>query len=389
MIESFRIDVPEGDLDDLRRRLLTTRWPGDIANEDWSYGPDESFLRDLVAYWADGYEWRAAEAEMNRLPHFRTVVDGVPIHFVHLRGTGPAPTPLLLTHGWPWTFWDFAAVIGPLTDPVSHGGTAEDAFDVVIPSLPGFAFSSPLTRPGIGVFQTVPLWAELMTRLGYDRFGVQGGDFGGVVSAGLAHAHADRVIGAHLSFPALLGGGFPTTRRDWRLEDFGPDEQDWPAHNATMAARTVSHVTAHVHDPQTLAYAFNDSPVGLAAWLLVRRRNASDCDGDLLRCYTYDQLLTTASLYWFTGTIGTSMRWYAESAAHGFVPAHDRVPEVEAPVGMAIFPGDVLRPPRAFAARHANLRRWTVMERGGHYAPAEQPEALVDDIRAFFRELRR
>lgn len=302
--------------------------------------------------------------------------------------TGASTKPLLLSHGWPWTFWDFEHLIGPLTDPSAYGGSADDAFDLVIPSLPGFIFSSPLRETGVGSWRTVGLWAKLMSRLGYQRYGVHGGDFGAGISSGLGHAFPDRIIGVHLTFPALLDGGLRGAPDGLRTEDFGIGEEDWPAHNAEMTQKTLSHITAHVHDGQTLAYAFNDSPVGLATWMLVRRRNASDCNGDLLSCYTADQLLTGVSLYWFTETIGSSMRWYAETLRHGFVPVHDRKPIIQAPTAVMVFPQEVRKFPRAFAERQANLRRWTLLDKGGHFAPAEQPQAVIDDLRAFFGELR-
>jgi pimeloyl-ACP methyl ester carboxylesterase len=389
-MEPFQIRVPQADLDDLNRRLRDTRWPEDFGNDDWTYGANGPFMRELVAYWSDGYDWRAREAAMNALPNFRDEIDGLPIHFVHVRGRGPSPTPLLMTHGWPWTFWDFAEVIAPLTDPEAFGGDPKDAFDLVIPSLPGYIFSSPVHRTGIGAGQTVPIWAELMRRLGYERYGVHGGDFGAGISAGLARAYPERVIGCHLTFPATLdAGGWHDTPGGLRPEDFGPDEQDWPAHNAAMIEKTRTHIVSHVADGQTLAYAFNDSPVGLAAWLMIRRRNASDCGGDLLSCWSRDQLLDLVSLYWFTGTIGTSMRWYAEvERGRAGVASAQSEPVVSVPTALAVFPNEVRKYPRAYVARRFNLRRWTVMPRGGHYAPAEQPELVADDLREFFAELR-
>jgi pimeloyl-ACP methyl ester carboxylesterase len=391
-MQPFRIHVPDSEIADLKRRLACARWPDDFANDDWGYGANGDFLQGLVDYWAGEYDWRLHEAAMNAVPNFRTEIDGIPIHFVHVRGKGPAPTPLLLTHGWPWTFWDFADVIGPLTDPASHGGRAEDAFDVVIPSLPGYIFSSPLRRTGVGPQATVGLWAKLMEALGYRRYGVHGGDFGAGVSAGLAQAYPDRVIGCHLIFPAMLdSGGWHAPPTHLRPGDYGPGEEDWAAHNVEMTDKTISHVTAHVHDGQTLAYAFNDSPVGLAAWLLVRRRNASDCGGDLLSCYTRDQLLTLVCLYWFTRTIGSSMRWYAETDRDRSLVGDARPPEepvIKVPVAVAVFPREVRKWPRAYVERRVNLRRWTIMPRGGHYAPAEQPGAVVADLRAFFGQVR-
>jgi len=387
-VQPFRIHVADAEIARLKRRLADTRWPEDFANDDWKYGANGDFMRNLAGYWLDGYDWRAREAAMNAYPHFRAVIDDIPIHFLHVRGKGPSPTPLLLTHGWPWTFWDFEGVIGPLSDPAGHGGRAEDAFDLIIPSLPGYIFSAPLRRTGIGAKETVQLWARLMEALGYERYGVHGGDFGAGISAGLALAYPERVIGCHMVFPATLdGGGWHIPPTHLRAEDYGPGETDWPAHNADMTEKTRTHIVAHVADGQTLAYAFNDSPVGLAAWLLIRRRNASDCDGDLLSCYTRDQLLDLVSLYWFTGTIGTSMRWYAEVDATRAAPVDLPEPATSVPMAMAVFPREVRKYPRAYVARRLNLRRWTLMPKGGHYAPAEQPLAVAADLQAFFGEL--
>lgn len=382
---SFEVAIPDEDLADLRARLARTRFADDFANASWAYGVDGSYLRELVTYWLDAFDWRGVEAEMNAYAHHRVTLDGLPIHYLHAPGRGPAPLPLVLTHGWPWTFWDFGKVIGPLADPAVHGGDPADAFDVVVPSLPGFAFSSPLRTTRVTPPVIAGLWVQLMRDvLGYDRFGAHGGDWGAMVSAHLGHAHAEYLAGVHQSMPAFI------TLDPWSLrrEDYGPGEDDW--YERTRAKRRLidSHVLVHRRDPQTLAYALNDSPAGLAAWIVERRRNWSDCGGDVERRFTKDDLLTTISLYWFTQTFHTSARLYADSFGSPFAPAHDRAPEVEAPTGIAVFPEDVVLIPRAVAARRANLTRWTVMPRGGHFAPMEEPELLVEDVRAFFRALR-
>jgi pimeloyl-ACP methyl ester carboxylesterase len=294
--------------------------------------------------------------------------------------------PLILTHGWPWTFWDFERVIRPLADPGAFGGDPADAFDVVVPSLPGFGFSSPLGVTGIGPFQTADLWVRLMRDvLGYDRFAAQGGDWGAIVTAQLGHAHADSLLGVHLSLPALLGGVLGRLK----AEDYGPGEEGWYEQMQTRMAQTAaSHLAVHRLDPQTLAWACHDSPVGLAAWILERRRNWSDCDGDVERRFSKDDLLTTMSIYWFTETFVSSVRYYREALLAGWRPAHDRRPRIEAPTAIAVFPRELILVPRSVAAQESDLRRWTVMPSGGHFAPAEEPELLVEDIRASFRPLR-
>jgi len=322
---------------------------------------------------------------MNRYSHFLADIDGVPVHFVHERGRGPSPVPLVLTHGWPWTFWDYEHLIGPLSDPVAFGGEAGDAFDVVVPSLPGTAFSSPLRTSGVGILATAELWLRLMRdTLGYDRFAAAGGDSGAFVTARLGHAHAEHLIGIHLNFPATatmeaLGSVRP--------DDYSPEERQWLA-EPPQARGTSAHMAVHVEGPQTLAWAMNDSPAGLAAWMVERRRNWSDCHGDVERRFTKDELLTAVSLYWLTGTFHTSVRFYAESFRRPWPLVHDRLPPIEAPTAVAVFPRELLRVPRRFMERQANVARWTVMPRGGHFAPAEEPALMLEDLRTFFRRFR-
>jgi pimeloyl-ACP methyl ester carboxylesterase len=383
--EPFEIAIPDADLGDLRERLQRARFADDFANEDWRYGVEGTYLRALVDYWLEGYDWRAREREMNTFSHFRVALDGVPIHFIHERGRGPSPVPLVLTHGWPWTFWDYAELIRPLADPGAHGGDAADAFHVVVPSLPGYGFSTPLRRPGVTWARTAELWLQLMSDvLGYERFAAQGGDWGALVTAELGHRFADRLHGIHVTLPGHPAFGF----QNMKPEDFGPDERDLFATMGVRAKTATAHLTVHSSDPQTLAYAFHDSPIGLAAWIVERRRAWSDCDGDVERRFTKDDLLDTVMLYWLTGSIGTSMRFYWENMRLPWKPAHDRQPAIEAPTGIAVFPKELLFLPRKLAERNANLTHWTRMESGGHFAPAEEPELLVEDIRACFRPLR-
>jgi pimeloyl-ACP methyl ester carboxylesterase len=381
----YSIDVPQADIDDLRDRLRRTRWPDDVGNATWAYGVERGWLTEMVGYWADSYDWRRHEAAMNERPHFRVEIEGVPIHFVHVPGTGPAPMPLVLTHGWPWTFWDLKDLIGPLTNPAAHGGDAADAFDVIIPSLPGFGFSVPLPRTGINVRGVAGLWVKLMRDvLGYDRFAAYGGDWGAIVTAELGHAHAQHLIGIELSMPVIPG----VNRRQLTADRYADDEQWMLARSAEAEPLIRSHVAVHTTDPQTLAYALTDSPVGTAAWIWERRRAWSDCGGDITSVFSRDDLCTTASIYWLNGSIASSLRLYFEHFNGGWPPVHDRQPTLEAPTGFAIFPKELALLPRSVAAERTNLQRWTVMPRGGHFAPAEQPRLLVDELRAFFRDLR-
>ena len=382
----FEIRVPDEALEDLANRLRRTRLADDFGNHDWTFGVPREYLSAVVDYWLERFDWRAQERAMNGFANFRVDVDGIPIHFVHERGRGPAPMPLILTHGWPWTFWDYERLIGPLSDPVRFGGDARDAFDVIVPSLPGTAFSSPLRTTGIGVTATADLWVLLMRDvLGYDRYAAGGGDSGAFVSVRLGHAHAAHVIGVHLNFPATVSmAALGSIQR----EDYAPEEREWLTDLHAQARGTSAHMAVHIEDPQTLAWSMNDSPAGLAAWLIERRRNWSDCGGDVERSFSKDQLLTGVALYWLTGTFHTSVRFYAESFREPWPLVHDHEPPVEVPTAVAVFPRELIRVPRRFMERQVNLARWTVMPRGGHFAPSEEPELMVEDIRAFFRELR-
>jgi pimeloyl-ACP methyl ester carboxylesterase len=383
-ITPFTVAVPQAVLDDLHERLARTRWTADFANDDWSYGVNAAYIRDLAAYWRDGYDWHARESEMNRLPQFRTEIGGLPIHFIHVRGKGPRPRPLLLSHGWPWTVWDFRKVIGPLTDPAAHGGDPADAFDVMVPSLPGFGFSTPLAVPGINWWRTADLWVELMERLGYTRFGAHGGDVGAFISAQLGHKYADRISGVHLTTPGPLtfmtGGG-------WNAADYGPGEARLLPRMAQTRATEIGHFVVQSTKPQNLAVAFADSPAGLLAWLVDKRRNWGDCHGDVESRFTKDDLLDNAMLYWATESYHTSARYYYEGAHQPWSPSHDRMPVVEAPTAIAVFPAELTFAPRNGAERYYNLRRWTEMAAGGHFAAMEEPDLLVEDLRAFFRDL--
>ena len=383
-VEPFEVAIPEQDLADLHARLARVRWSPEVDNADWRYGTSGAYLRELVAYWLDGFDWRAQERSINAVAQFRTSIEGVPIHFVHERGKGPAPIPLLLGHGWPWTFWDLKKVIGPLSDPAAHGGDPRDAFDVVVPSLPGYAFSTPLTTPGINFWRTAELWVQLMEQLGYPRFAAQGGDWGAIVAAQLGHKYADRILGVHLHFATPLA----VFGRPLDASEYGADEQHLFEHNARFVREERGYASIQITRPQTIAHALEDSPLGLCSWIVEKRRSWSDCGGDVERAFTKDELLTTVCLYWLTRSFGSSARFYYEAAHHPWRPSHDRHPVVEAPTALAVFPRDVLLMPRRWTERYYNLQRYTAMPRGGHFAPMEEPALLVDDIRSFFRPLR-
>lgn len=384
-IEPFTIAIPDEQIADLHQRLARTRLAEDFANDDWRYGTNGAYLKELIAYWHDHYDWRAHEREMNAWPHFRTVIDEVPIHFIHVRGKGPKPIPLILSHGWPWTFWDFRKVIGPLSDPAAHGGDPRDAFDVVVPSLPGYGFSTPLRKTGINFSATADLWVKLMDRLGYPRFATHGGDWGAFVSAQLGHKYARNLYGTHFTIMTPLdlfsGGTVPP-------EDYAPHEQARAERTQRFMQTGISHLVLQSSTPQSVANAFNDSPAGLCSWLLEKRRAWSDCGGNVETRFSKDELLTLVSIYWFTQSYGTSARYYYEAVHQPWQPSHDRMPVVEAPVGVAVFANEVVIQPRRWAERYYNLRRWTEFPAGGHFAAAEEPQAVIEDVRAFYRELR-
>jgi pimeloyl-ACP methyl ester carboxylesterase len=323
---------------------------------------------------------------MNRFAHYKTTIEDIPIHFIHEPGKGPKPMPLILNHGWPWTFWDLHKVIRPLADPASYGGDPQDTFDVVVPSLPGYGFSTPLTTPGINYWRTADLWVKLMRDvLGYRKFATQGGDWGAIVSAQLGHKYAEHLIGVHLHlmFPLdFYTHGLPD------VSDYGPEEQGWFAKNQQFFAAEGGYFQLQSTKPQTVAFALNDSPGGLAAWLVEKWRTWGDCRGDVETRFSKDDLLNTVMLYWVTQSFGTSARYYYEAAHNVWHPSHPRTPVVEVPTAVVVFPEDNVLMPRKWAERYYNLQRWTVMPSGGHFASMEEPERLVADIRAFFRVLR-
>ena len=385
-VTPFTIDVPEAVLEDLRERLARTRWAPEFGNEEWVYGTNRGELEALCAYWRDGYDWRAHERRMNAFDHYRVSIDGVPIHFLRKAGVGPAPIPLILSHGWPWTFWDFQKVIEPLADPASCGGDPADAFDVIVPSLPGYGFSSPLTKTGVNAWRTADLWDRLMREvLGYERYAAQGGDWGAITTNQLGHRYAQHLYGVHVNLAVPLAI-FEEPLPDASL--YGEGEEGWFARNEAFFQEGSGYSAIQGTRPQTLAYGMNDSPAALCAWILEKRRAWSDCGGEVARRFSRDDLCTTMTLYWVTETFGTSARYYYEYFHHPWRADREGLPVVEAPTSVAVFPGEVVLLPRAWAEGYYNLKRWTVMPSGGHFAPMEEPDALVTDIRASFRDLR-
>ena len=380
-IEPFRIAIPAAELADLRDRLARVRWPDQLDGVGWDWGTDLAYLRALVAYWRDGFDWPAREAELNRLPQFMAELDDLRIHFVHQRGRGPAPLPLVVTHGWPGSFVEMTRILPLLTDPASHGGDPGDAFDVVVPSLPGYGFSSRPGRPGTNVFAIAKLWSRLMAGLGYERFGAQGGDWGASVTTCLGKLFPEALVGIHLNF---IPGSYQPPIGDGEI--LSDAEKDFVARRAEWLDQEGGYGRIQGTKPQTLAYGLTDSPVGLAAWIVEKFRSWADCDGDVERVFSKDEMLTNIAVYWFTQTIGSSLRLYREGrfAPLRFAPGE----RVAVPVGVARLPFEIPMPPRRWVERVYDVVRWTELPRGGHFAAFEQPELLVEDIRAFFRPLR-
>jgi pimeloyl-ACP methyl ester carboxylesterase len=380
--ETFAIRISDAVLADLVRRLATTRWPDELENAGWELGSNFAYMRSLVKYWRHSYDWRREEAVLNQLPQFRIEVDGFHIHFVHVRGRGPAPLPLVVTHGWPGSFVEMLKLIPLLADPAAHGGSAEDAFDVIVPSLPGYGFSDRPHVRGMDPKKIAALWARLMQELGYERFGAQGGDWGSIVSIALGLNHAERMLGIHLNYIAgrfLLGGTLNVQPQDELASAYLAQLRAW-----WDAEGGYSHEQGT--KPQTLSYGLNDSPAGLAAWIIEKFRTWSDCAGDVESIFTRDELLTNIVLHWVTETASSSARLYYESRERPL--SLSRTNRVEPPVAVALFSKEIPMPPRMLAERGLNIVRWTLMSKGGHIAAMEQPEVLAKDLQEFFRPLR-
>lgn len=382
-IHPFTIKIEDHILEDLKRRLAATRWPDELPNQDWKYGTNLRYLKELVAYWQSEFDWRKQEQQLNAFHHFKTKIEGLSIHFIHERGKGPNPLPLIITHGWPGSFDEMTKLIPMLTNPKHFGADPADSFDVVVPSMPGFGFSDRPMQPGMNVTRTADLWAQLMEDLGYRRFCAQGGDFGAGVSTALALNHAERILGLHLNY---IHGSYkpylpPGEEKNLAPEEikFHKDEDAWYEHEGGY-----SHVQGT--RPQTVAYPLNDSPAGLAAWLVEKFYLWGDCNGDIESRFTKDELLRNITIYWVTETFSSSVRLYYEGRK---APMHFKAGQfVNVPTGIAFFPKEDPFPPRRWIERGYNIQHWTNMPRGGHFAAMEEPELLAEDIRVFCRRFR-
>lgn len=380
-IQQFEVHIPDTLLHDLEERLALTRWPDEIPDSGWTYGTNLGYPKELIDYWQHKFKWREQEAKLNKFDQFKTLVDGVNIHFIHMRGKGANPIPIILTHGWPDSFYRFYKVIPMLTDPERFGGKAEDSFDVIIPSLPGFGFSDRKAMPDEAIAE---IWAKLMGEiLGYKKFTAAGGDLGSGVTKYLALNHADLVSAIHLT-----DVGFPTGQELSEAVQMSEAEQEFARFIQHWLFTEGAYFMIQATKPQTLGYSLNDSPVGLASWIVEKFYAWSDCNGNVENRFTKDELLTNIMIYWITETSSSSSRMYMENTRATFAkpPTPGRV-RSEVPAAVALFPADAPLP-REWAERKVNLKRWTKMPRGGHFAALEEPELFVSDLREFFRDFR-
>lgn len=385
-VQPYTIDVAESILIDLGKRLENTRWSPQIAGSGWDGGMDGSYLHDLVGYWREAYNWRDEERKLNRFAQYRTEIEGIGIHFLHERGKGRAPFPLILTHGYPDSFYRFVKLIPLLTDPAAFGGNAEDAFDVVVPDIPGYGFSDKPNKRGL-TFRVSDLWARLMSeQLGYSRFGAHGGDWGSTITEQLAKQHSDSVVAIHLT-------DVPFGHLFQKPDDPSPAEQELFKKNEEWLQKEGAYALIQSSKPQSLAPGLTDSPAGLAAWIVEKFRAWSDCDGNVESRFTRDQLITNVMIYWVTQSIGTSFQAYFDFANAGAITwlkqgLRNWVGSWRVPTAFSLFPADIGRPPREWAERFFNVQRWTEMPQGGHFAAMEEPELLAADLREWFRPFR-
>lgn len=377
-IEPFNVTVPDATIQTLKTRLANARWPDQLPDTGWTYGTDREYLRTLCDYWRADFEWNAFERRCNAFDQFTTTLDGHHLHFYHVQSAEPAARPLLLSHGWPGSVAEFLDIIGPLTDPVAHGGDASDAFHVVAPSLPGYGFSGPTESRGVGVPAIAALFDRLMTRLGYDSYFAQGGDWGALLTAILGAKYPERLDAIHLNMLFVKPSSLSNP-----MEMLG--EEGMADYHATKAFQEneSGYMAIQETKPQTLAYGLNDSPVGLAGWIIEKFHGWSDCEDDIEQSFDRDRLLDNISIYWITQTINSSVRLYYETNEREAIPD-----AVSVPTGHARYPAEILKTPRVWAEEVYNITRWAEQPAGGHFAAMEVPDIFVEDVRAFFRDYR-
>ena len=383
-ITPFEIVVPDAAINDLKTRLQNTRLPDQISETTWEYGTDKTYLTELIDYWENEFDWKEQERTLNEFDHFKTEIDEIEMHFIHQRSEHPDAIPLMIVHGWPGSISEFSKIIDPLVDPVAYGGSASDAFHVITPSLPGFGFSSAPTQPGYSPEKIAHILAALMEKIGYQRYAIAGGDWGAIINRYLAFNYPDRLIGLHSNM--MLAG--PPTDREQRADVTQAEETARAARGAYMQnERAYQQIQGS--KPQTLGYGLNDSPTGLAAWIVEKFHGWTDmpqgATGYLDNHFTKDELLTNIAIYWFTGTITSSTRIYYENSK---TPIETPLGFINVPTGAAIFPAEIFVTPRAWAEAAYDLRHWSVMSEGGHFAALEKPDLYLNDLQIFFRLLR-
>jgi epoxide hydrolase len=374
-IESFTIDTPQAVLDDLRARLANTRWPDEIPDTDWTYGTDLAYLEELCRSW-ERFDWHAVEGRFNQWENITTTIDGQNVHAIHARSPEPDALPLVITHGWPGSVAEFLDVIEPLRDPRNHGGDASDAFHVIAPSIPGYGWSGPTSSTGWDVRRVAEAWKVLMARLGYDRYGAQGGDWGSMISSQLGVVDPEHVAGVHLNMVLGIPDDSPLTET----------EQADMASTSAFIEKGSAYQQIQGRNPQTLSYGLTDSPAGLAGWIVEKFHHwTHHPDGDLETAVTREQILANLTVYWVTKTINSSTRLYFESRKTGRFPPFERL---ETPTGCAIFPGEIVRMPEKWSRNLYNVTHYKRFDRGGHFAAMEEPDLFIGDVREFFRTVR-
>lgn len=379
-IERFQIQVSDEVLEDLKYRLEHIRWPHQLEGLGWERGTEINYLKSLISYWKNQFDWREQERELNSFSQFRCNIDGIDIHFIHEKGKGPNPMPIILTHGWPDSYIRYKKIIPLLTDPVKYGGSPEDSFDVIVPSLPGVGFSSIPKHSGVNNYFVSELWAKLITeKLGYSKFAAAGGDMGSGVTRYLALNHPELLIGIHLTDIGIIRN-LTASQNEAELSE---EELQYKKDASEWISNEGGYMSIQSTKPQTIAYGLSDSPVGLAAWIIEKFRSWSDCNGDLSKSFSEDELLTNIMIYWVTNTIDSSANIYYENV-HSLPP----MGHIDVPTGIALFPADVLLPPKKWAMSNLNVTRWTTMPRGGHFTAMEDPEPLAQEFRAFFKPYR-
>jgi microsomal epoxide hydrolase len=376
-VRPFKVDIPQTVINRIVARVKSTRLPDRLDSQDWRYGANWEYMRSLAEYWVTQFDWKKAQANLNRYPQFMARVEDYDIHFYHVKGQGPKPLPLILTHGWPGSVFEFIEAIGPLSDPAKYGGSPEDAFDVVVPSIPGFGFSSKPKQP-IGPPTTARLWHALMTDvLGYSKFGAQGGDWGNAITLALARDFSQNVLGIHLNATGAVA----------QQSDLNDEEREWVQATVAYRAQELDYFNEQQHKPGTVAFVLFDNPLGTAAWIVEKFKTWSDSGDRIESVFTKDQLLTNVMIYLVTDTVATAVWFYRGALDDRAAPARGKL---ETPAGFAAFPGEMrpLNPPRGMLERNFNLVHYTKMPKGGHFACLEQPTLFVEDVRSFFRKVR-